>query len=250
MSGTRQAWPRGTAGDPSCSAEQEEAAAAVTEALGRGGFAPFLLHGVTGSGKTEVYFRAADAALALGKGVLILVPEIALTPMLVRAAASRFGATVSVQHSELSAGERHDQWWRIREGEARVVIGARSAVFAPLPAARPHRGRRGARGRLQAGREPALPRPRRGRDARRRWRAPWSLLGSATPSVESHANALKGKYTRLSLGARIGAHGLPRVEIVDRRALLRAGGDPILEPLAPGGARGAAARAGSRPSCC
>jgi primosomal protein N' (replication factor Y) len=209
--------------------EQEDAVAVVSEAVGRGGFAPFLLHGVTGSGKTEVYFRAADAALALGKGVLILVPEIALTPMLVRAAASRFGATVSVQHSELSAGERHDQWWRIREGEARVVIGARSAVFAPLPAAglivvdEEHEG---------AYKQEESPRYH-ARDVavvRGTLEGAVVLLGTATPSVESHTNALKGKYRRLSLGTRIGAHGLPRVEIVDRRALLRSGGDPILSP--------------------
>ena len=96
-------------------------------------FRPFLLHGVTGSGKTEVYFRAVEAALARGRGAIVLVPEIGLTPMLVRAARARFGRTVSVLHSELSAGERHDQWWRIREGDARVVVGARSAVFAPVP---------------------------------------------------------------------------------------------------------------------
>jgi primosomal protein N' (replication factor Y) len=209
--------------------EQEEAAAVLREALDRGGFAPLLLHGVTGSGKTEVYFRAADAALAHGKGVLILVPEIALTPMLVRAAASRFGATVSVQHSELSAGERHDQWWRIREGEARVVVGARSAVFAPLPAV----------GLIVVDEEHEASykqeeSPRyHARDVavmRGTLEGAVVLLGSATPSVESHTNALKGKYRRLSLRTRIGAHGLPRVEVVDRRALLRAGGDPILSP--------------------
>ena len=131
-----------------------------------GGFQPFLLHGVTGSGKTEVYLRAVEAALARGRGAILLVPEIGLTPMLVRAARARFGATVSVLHSELSAGERHDEWWRIREGEARVAVGARSAVFAPMPEPGPDRGRRGARRRLQAGREPALPRPRRGGRAR------------------------------------------------------------------------------------
>ncbi len=209
--------------------EQERAAAAVTEALDRGGFAPLLLHGVTGSGKTEVYFRAAEAALGHGKGVLILVPEIALTPMLVRAAASRFGATVSVQHSELSAGERHDQWWRIREGQARVVVGARSAVFAPLPAIglivvdEEHEA---------AYKQEESPRYH-ARDVavmRGTLEGAVVLLGSATPSVESHTNAQKGKYQRLTLGTRIGAHGLPRVEVVDRRALLRAGGDPILSP--------------------
>jgi len=209
--------------------EQSEAALILAQAIGQGGFAPFLLHGVTGSGKTEVYFHAADAALAQGKGVLILVPEIALTPMLVRAAASRFGSTVAVQHSELSAGERHDQWWRIREGEARVVIGARSAVFAPLPGPglivvdEEHES---------AYKQEESPRYH-ARDVavmRGTLEGAVVLLGSATPSVESHTNALRGKYRGLSLRTRIGAHGLPRVEIVDRRALLRAGGDPILSP--------------------
>ena len=229
--------------------EQEEAALALTEAMSRGGFAPFLLHGVTGSGKTEVYFRAADAALGLGKGVLILVPEIALTPMLVRAAASRFGATVSVQHSELSAGERHDQWWRIREGEARVVIGARSAVFAPLPAAglivvdEEHEA---------AYKQEESPRYH-ARDVavmRGTLEGAVVLLGSATPSVESHTNALKGKYRRLSLATRIGAHGLPRVEVIDRRARSARRGRSDPEPDPPGRTPGAPAaeRAGPAPA--
>ncbi|HSD29662.1 MAG TPA: DEAD/DEAH box helicase, partial [Vicinamibacteria bacterium] len=114
-------------------ADQEAVLSPVVAAAKTTGFRPFLLHGVTGSGKTEVYFRAVEAALARGRGAIVLVPEIGLTPMLVRAARSRFGETVSVLHSELSAGERHDQWWRIREGGARVVVGARSAVFAPVP---------------------------------------------------------------------------------------------------------------------
>ena len=171
-------------------------------AVAGGGFRPFLLHGVTGSGKTEVYFRAAEAALARGRGALVLVPEIALTPMLVRAAASRFGATVSVLHSELSAGERHDQWWRIREGEARVVVGARSAVFAPVPdlglvvVDEEHEG---------SYKQDESPRYH-GRDVAVMRGAPRGrpvVLGSATPSVESHANALRGKYraARSSRGA-------------------------------------------------
>jgi primosomal protein N' (replication factor Y) len=195
----------------------------------RGGFAPFLLHGVTGSGKTEVYFRLAEQALAAGRSALFLVPEIALTPLLVRAARARFGDEVAIQHSELSAGERHDQWWRIREGDARVVIGARSAVFAPLPSLgvlvvdEEHEG---------AYKQEESPRYH-GRDVavmRGTLEGAVVVLGSATPSVESHANALKGKYRRLVLGTRIGVHGMPRVEIVDRRAVLRAGGDPILSP--------------------
>src|SRR5262249_4288301 len=129
----RGGWPGPAAPPVVPSSDQERVLGPLLESVRVGGFAPFLLQGVTGSGKTEVYFRAAEAALERGRGALLLVPEIALTPMLVRAAGARFGATVAVQHSELSAGERHDQWWRIREGEARVVVGARSALFAPLP---------------------------------------------------------------------------------------------------------------------
>ncbi|HZM52253.1 MAG TPA: DEAD/DEAH box helicase, partial [Vicinamibacteria bacterium] len=116
---------------PEATPDQESVLAPILAALGAG-FAPFLLHGVTGSGKTEVYFRAIERTLEQGRSALLLVPEIALTPLLVRAAVGRLGRVVSVLHSELSAGERHDQWWRLREGEARVAIGARSAVFAPL----------------------------------------------------------------------------------------------------------------------
>ena len=206
-------------------------------------FRPFLLHGVTGSGKTEVYFRAAEAALARGRGALVLVPEIALTPMLVRAARSRFGGTVSVLHSELSAGERHDQWWRIREGDARVVVGARSAVFAPVPdlglvvVDEEHDGV------LQAGGQPALPRPRRGGDAL----APRGLpggprLGDAVASSRTRTPCA-GKYERL-LAARSasGSRRLPSVEIVDRRAMLQGG----LRPHPDARPCGTPSRPGSR----
>ena len=209
--------------------DQEAALGPLLEALAGGAFRPFLLHGVTGSGKTEVYFRAVEAALARGRGAIVLVPEIGLTPMLVRAARARFGGTVSVLHSELSAGERHDQWWRIREGDSRVVVGARSAVFAPVPdlglvvVDEEHDG---------SYKQDDSPRYH-GRDVavmRARLEGCPVVLGSATPSVESHANALRGKYERLLLPRRIGPQGLPRVEIVDRRAMLKAGGDPILGP--------------------
>jgi primosomal protein N' (replication factor Y) len=209
--------------------DQESVLSPVTAAVESNGFRPFLLHGVTGSGKTEVYFRAVEAALARGRGAIVLVPEIGLTPMLVRAARSRFGETVSVLHSELSAGERHDQWWRVREGGARVVVGARSAVFAPVPdlglvvVDEEHDA---------SYKQDESPRYH-GRDVavmRARLEGCPVVLGSATPSVESHANALRGKYERLVLVRRIGPQGLPSVEIVDRREVLRAGGDPILSP--------------------
>jgi primosomal protein N' (replication factor Y) (superfamily II helicase) len=210
-------------------ADQEAVLSPLVAAVESKGFRPFLLHGVTGSGKTEVYFRAVEMALARGRGAIVLVPEIGLTPMLVRAARSRFGETVSVLHSELSAGERHDQWWRIREGDARVVVGARSAVFAPVPdlglvvVDEEHDG---------SYKQDESPRYH-GRDVavmRARLEGCPVVLGSATPAVESQANALRGKYERLVLPRRIGPQGLPHVEIVDRREVLRAGGDPILSP--------------------
>jgi primosomal protein N' (replication factor Y) len=209
--------------------DQETALAPLLEAVHRGGARPFLLHGVTGSGKTEVYFRAIEAALEAGRGALVLVPEIALTPLLVRAASARFGETVSVLHSELSVGERHDQWWRIREGGARVVVGARSAVFAPVPnlgllvVDEEHDG---------AYKQDESPRYH-GRDVavmRGQIEGCPVILGSATPSVESHTNALKDKYTRLGLPGRIGDRHLPRVQIVDRRAMIKAEGDVVLGP--------------------
>jgi primosomal protein N' (replication factor Y) len=211
------------------SPEQGEALPPLLAAFEGGGFAPFLLHGVTGSGKTEVYFQAAEKALAGGRGVLILVPEIALTPLLVRAALARFGRTVSVLHSELATGERHDQWWRIRDGEARVVVGARSAVFAPIEGLgllvvdEEHEA---------AYKQDEAPRYH-ARDVavvRGKLESAVVVLGSATPSVESHANALKGKYRRLVLPTRVGASGLPRITVVDRRQVLKSGADPILTP--------------------
>ena len=210
-------------------ADQASAVAAVEPALGARRFEPFLLQGVTGSGKTEVYFRLAERALDAGRGVLVLVPEIALTPLLVRAAAARFGRRVTVLHSALSAGERHDQWWRIREGDAPLVVGARSAVFAPLPdlglvvVDEEHEA---------AYKQEESPRYH-GRDVavkRAQIEGVPVVLGSATPSVESHRNALSGKYAHLLLPRRIGPRGLPRIEVVDRRAVLRAGGDLILSP--------------------
>ncbi|MGD7651524.1 DEAD/DEAH box helicase, partial [Ralstonia pseudosolanacearum] len=111
--------------------EQRAAVEKLTAALKSGG-GRFLLHGVTGSGKTEVYIRLIRQALELGRTAIVLVPEIALTPQMVAWLHGRFGGDAAVLHSALSAGERFDEWRRIRSGEARVVIGARSAIFAPL----------------------------------------------------------------------------------------------------------------------
>ena len=112
--------------------EQARALEALGAAAATGQFAVFLLQGVTGSGKTEVYLRLADLVLRSGRSVLVLVPEIALTPAVASAFRDAFGDRVAVQHSGLSDGERSDQWYRIRRGEVSVVVGTRSAVFAPL----------------------------------------------------------------------------------------------------------------------
>jgi len=212
---------------PSPTADQERVLEGLLASVRAGGFAPVLLHGVTGSGKTEVYFRAIETALAAGRSALVLVPEIALTPLLVRAAVRRFGDTVAVLHSELSAGERHDQWWRIREGASRVVVGARSAVFAPLAdlglivVDEEHEA---------SYKQEEAPRYQ-GRDTavmRARLEGVPVILGSATPSVESYTNARRGRYALAELGRRVGERPMPAVEIIDRRAALRQGGDAIL----------------------
>jgi len=172
---------------------------------------PLLLHGVTGSGKTEIYLRAAATALAQDKGVIILVPEIALTPQIVSRFVDRFGDTVAVLHSKLSAGERHDEWARLRGGAARVCVGPRSAVFAPIErlglivldeehdASYKHEGD---------------PRYDARHVAARRARQAGALLvaGSATPRPES-VHALR----RLRLPTRVDGRPLPPVQIVDMR---------------------------------
>jgi primosomal protein N' (replication factor Y) len=210
-------------------ADQTKALRPIETAIAEGRFETFLLRGVTGSGKTEVYLRATAHALDSGRSALILVPEIALTPFLVRAAAQRFGRRVSLLHSELSAGERHDEWWRIHEGDARVVVGARSAVFAPVAELglvvvdEEHES---------SYKQEESPRyhARNVAVMRAQLEGAVAVLGSATPSVESSLNTQKGKYTLLVMPARIRERPLPTVEIVDRRSVLRSGGDPILTP--------------------
>ncbi len=195
--------------------EQSEAETRVAVALGASEFAPMLLEGVTGSGKTEIYLRAVQKALEMGKTALLLVPEIGLTSTLVRAARERFGDLVSVLHSDMAEGVRHDEWWRARKGEA-LVVGARSAVFAPLPdlglivVDEEHDS---------AYKQEDAPRYH-GRDVavyRARLEKAVILLGSATPSMESRQNAIKGRYEWLRLRNRVGPMGLARVHIIDRR---------------------------------
>jgi len=212
---------------------QSAALAPLLPAVAARAYAPFLLHGPTGSGKTEVYLRAAEATLAAGRGVLYLVPEIGLTPLLVGRLAARFPGQVAVLHSALAPRARRAAWEAVRAGEKRFVVGARSAVFAPLP-------------------DPGLivvdeehdasykqeDAPRyNGRDVavvRARLESAVVLLGSATPSLEAYQHARSGRYTLLTLPGRIAGRPLPKVELVDMREQFRAAGEitPLSAPLA------------------
>jgi primosomal protein N' (replication factor Y) len=196
---------------PAATPEQEAALAPIAGAIAAGRSERFLLHGVTGSGKTEVYLRAAAAALARGRGAIVLVPEIGLTPQIVRRFEARLGETVAVLHSGLSDGERHDEWLRLRRGEARVCVGPRSAVFAPVADL----------GLVVVDEEhdPSYkhegdPRYDARRVAERRAAEAGAALvcGSATPRPESAA-----RLRRLGLPARVDGRPLPAVEVLDMR---------------------------------
>jgi primosomal protein N' (replication factor Y) len=195
----------------------------------------FLLHGVTGSGKTEVYLQAIARALELGKGAIVLVPEIALTPQTVERFKARFNTGplrtgVAVLHSHLSAGERHDEWHKIRQGRARIAIGARSAVFAPVEPLgliivdeeHEHTYKQEEAPRYHA-RDVAV--------MRGRMEGATVVLGSATPSLESYYNTRKGKFTLLELPERVDDQKMPHVRIVDMRQAVRRGQSvPIFSP--------------------
>ncbi|MEJ7809684.1 MAG: primosomal protein N' [Gemmatimonadaceae bacterium] len=195
----------------------------------------FLLHGVTGSGKTLVYIELLrDIVERRGRGAIVLVPEIALTPQTVDRFRAVFGDRVAVLHSALSDGERYDEWLALQRGEKRIAVGARSAVFAPIPnlgaivVDEEHEGsyKNGESPRYHA-REVAV--------LRARHAGAVVVLGSATPSLESWQNAERGKYTLLSLPDRAGAAQLPRVEVVDLRPLAKpantSGGEPPPDPF-------------------
>ncbi len=190
-------------------------------------FSVFLLQGVTGSGKTEVYLRLAESVLARGRSALILVPEIALTPALASVFRDTFGNRVAVQHSGLSPGERHDQWHRIRDGHVSIVVGTRSAVFAPLASL----------GLIivdeehdSSYKQEETPRYH-GRDVaivRGKHEDALVLLGSATPSLESAQNAASGRYARLVMTRRVLDRPLASVSIVDMRAEYASGGPDVI----------------------
>lgn len=183
----------------------------------RNTFAPFVLYGVTGSGKTEVYLRVIREILEAGQTALVLVPEIALTPQTVERFRARFATRVAVQHSNLSRAERSRQWWEIREGHVRIVVGARSAVFAPLP----HLGMIVVDEEHESSYKQNDPAPRyHARDVavmRAKIAGCPIILGSATPSLESYANAREGKYELLTLSERVGGAKVPVPQLVDLR---------------------------------
>ncbi len=207
--------------------EQASALEQLLPALRQQRFAPFLLHGVTGSGKTEIYLRAAAAALDLSRGVLVLVPEIALAAQLEAQFIARFGERVALLHSGLSAGERFDQWLRIVRGEATVVVGARSAIFAPLSdpglivVDEEHENSyKQEEGLRYQARDLAVLRARQA--------GATVLLGSATPSITSYHHARTGKYQLLTLANRIKDRPLPAVQVVDLRRIKTVSGYPPL----------------------
>ncbi len=186
-----------------------------------------LLHGVTGSGKTEVYMQCADYAIKQGKNVIILVPEISLTPQMVRRFTSRFADLAAVLHSRLSPGERFDEWQRLRSGKAKVAIGARSAIFAPLTNIglividEEHEG---------TYRSQNKPRYDAIEVAKKRCEDNNAalVLGSATPSVVSYYRAKKGEYHLLEMPKRIGSALMPIVEIVDMREEFKKGNKKVI----------------------
>jgi primosomal protein N' (replication factor Y) (superfamily II helicase) len=222
---------------------QESALAEIESALREGKYAPFLLHGVTGSGKTEVYIRAFRTALELGRSALMLVPEIALTPVFSRRLRAHFGELVAIFHSSLAKGERGDEWTRVRNGEARLVIGTRSAVFAPVQnlglivVDEEHESTyRQQDSPHYNGRDTAVVRAQKASAV--------VVLGSATPSLESFHNSHTGKYRYLQLPARIGNRPLARARIIDMREVFerykkpRVFSEELLEAIVQSHARG------------
>ncbi len=201
-------------------AEQQAAYATIVEAMEAEQFHTFLLEGITGSGKTEVYLQAIERALELGRDAIILVPEISLTPQTVGRFKARFDAQIAVLHSGLGSGERYDEWRRAQRGEVRIVVGARSAIFAPLPNVgiiivdEEHDSsyKQGETPRYHA-RDVAIMRARMNNAV--------CVVGSATPSIESAHNATKGKSTRLALTRRATNASLPSVELIDMRTEAR-----------------------------
>ena len=207
-----------------------DASAANPDAPARRPFTPFLLFGVTGSGKTEVYLRVIAEGLAAGKTALVLVPEISLTPQLAARFRARFGDLVAILHSGLTEQQRLGEWSRLRRGEARIAVGARSAVFAPLTdlgvivVDEEHDGSfKQEEGVRYHARDVAIVRAQRAGAV--------CVLGSGTPSLESAAHAARGHYRKLTLTVRPMARPMPTVEIIDLRTFLPDGDAFLSAPL-------------------
>jgi primosomal protein N' (replication factor Y) len=207
--------------------EQASALERLTTLAATCEFRVALLHGVTGSGKTEVYLRLSAAVRASGRSALVLVPEIALTPAVASLFGGAFGDRVAIQHSGLSEGERHDQWQRIRRGEVDVVVGTRSAVFAPLPRVglivvdeEHDASYKQDESPRYNGRDVAIVRAQRA--------GALAVLGSATPSMETYHNAMSGRYDRVVLARRVLDRPLASVRIVDMREEYAAAGPDVV----------------------
>ena len=203
-------------------AEQEYAISAITKAMDSNSPKSFLLHGVTGSGKTEVFLQSIEHCVNSGKTALVLVPEISLTPQMVSRFVMRFGKRIAILHSGLSLGERYDQWSRIMNGEADIVIGARSAVFAPLENigiiiideehSETYKSEMSPR---YHAREVAIERAKRFGAV--------TVLASATPSIESYTEGLEGKLTLIEMKKRYNSGAMPGIDVVDMRIELEKG---------------------------
>ena len=227
MTGLTQSSGKRFAHEHALNEAQTEALAGIVAALDKGGFRPHLLYGITGSGKTAVYVAAMQRVLAAGKSVLLLVPEIGLTPATAAQMVAAFGSEVALLHSQLTPDERAEQWHRVRRGDARVVIGTRSAVFAPLKdlglvlVDEEHDA---------SYKQEETPRYH-GRDVavmRAKLLGCPVVLGSATPSLESWGNAESGRYTRLEMLSRVANRPLPVVETIDMREEFRVTGQEQL----------------------
>jgi primosomal protein N' (replication factor Y) len=221
-----------TAAEAGAGTTAAEAAAAESPVAAEANraFTPFLLHGVTGSGKTEVYLRVIAVALAAGRTALVLVPEISLTPQLAARFRARFGDLVAILHSGLSETARLGEWSRLRRGEARIAVGARSAVFAPLAELgvivvdEEHDGSfKQDEGVRYHARDVALVRAQRAGAV--------CVLGSATPSLETAAHAERGAYQKLALTQRPTARPMPEVQIIDLRTYMPDGDAMLSAPL-------------------
>jgi primosomal protein N' (replication factor Y) len=211
---------------PMLNPDQEKVLSEIENAIAQGGFRAFLLHGITGSGKTEVYMRAVQRVIEKGKEAIILVPEISLTPQLIGRFKRRFDSHIAVLHSGLSPGERYDEWRRILKGEVRITIGARSAIFAPFKRLgmiivdEEHEASFKQEEKLKYNaRDLAV--------MRAKMHEAVFILGSATPSVESFFNAQTHKFHYLRLPRRVESRPLPTVEIVDMRMEKGDGKSPV-----------------------